>query len=74
MMNRRATVLGLMAVSISVLAVGWAMDAHRLWEGPVEIVVAPGYGLHRMDVIVLALALVPWIGILAAFVWPKRRP
>ena len=33
----------------------------------------PGYGLHRMDVIVLARAVAPWLGILAISVWPKRR-
>jgi hypothetical protein len=48
------------------------LDAHRVWEGPVALVVAPGYGLHRMDLIIIALAAVPWLVILAIAIWPKR--
>ena len=69
---RAWTVIGLVTLSGLILAAGWVMDAHRIWEGPVAVVVAPGFGLHRMDVIVLALAAAPWLGILAITIWPKR--
>ncbi len=72
-MNQRTATFGLIMASVVVLAIGWVLDVHRIWEGPVELVVAPGYGLHRMDVVIISLALVPWIGILAGAVWPKRR-
>jgi hypothetical protein len=71
--SRREIAVGLAVVSALVLAIGWALDARRIWEGPVEIVLAPGYGLHRMDLLVLTLAGLPWIGILATAIWPKRR-
>jgi hypothetical protein len=71
--RRNWLVIGALAASVGILIIGWVMNDDRWREGPVEFVLYPGRGLHRMDVIMLALAVVPWLGILAVAVWPKRR-
>jgi hypothetical protein len=71
-MNRWAT-LAVGLVSAAILVVGWFMNDDRWREGPVELSLSPDRGLHRMDVLVLVLAGLPWIGILATAIWPKRR-
>jgi hypothetical protein len=56
------------------LAVAWVV-ADRTGVGPVLVVVAPGHGLHALDLTLVA-AVPVWVR-LAAWVWhrrPRRRP
>jgi len=71
--QRRWIVAGSLLLSVGILAAGLVMNDDRWREGPVEFVLYPGRGLHRMDVIMIALAGLPLIGILALIIWPKRR-
>ena len=55
--------LALTLSSVAILIVAYRWNERRYHQGDIVVVLGDGHGLHQMDVRLIILALIPWIGI-----------